>query len=344
MIKKLGFIIFIILLFRFSFTTVNAADISVTCDSEGPCALDPTPGTLFNDSAYLPGQSIARKISIVNNDIDDSCNLYIDTVNETDNAGISAKVFTALSDGTSDLYGERDGQGNAGGTRTLRTLYDAGSIFLTDLPASSSKAISWVVTFDPQTTDEYQGTTVSFDFDLQFTCGTLPAPTEVPPTATPAPADDTASPTSTPTPTPASLSPLGGFFPLTGFSAFEPLTSLEELTNLEALPTPTGFILGTGANTSVSGMSCRTLPIWPGIIVAQIGASLFLLSRLYKLKLGSLSAGLLASFLIATGLIINLSCTLLIVPLWWASSVLLASFTGLLRLRSSGYSRPVLYC
>ncbi len=274
---KFGILTFVIsfIIYNLSFiisSSVFAADLTVTCASGGSCTLAPVGGIVFNDSKWLPGQTISRQISIANNNSGDDCNLYLEAKNADDPGGLAKMVYTVLNDGSSDLYGQSDG-GKAVSSRTLRNFFDAGRFYLTVIPASAVKNINWLITFAPETGNEYQGTKIVFDTDLSFTCGVEPVlsptptvtPTEVPgPTETPGP-----GPSQTPTPT-----PLGGSGTATSQVIITTVinqTDIDINQEDEETPTPTGEVLGGDTGPILSGGAyCKNSWWWPLVVLVQI--------------------------------------------------------------------------
>ncbi len=149
---------------------VKAVDLTVTCLDNGSCNISPVESPLFYETNWLPGDSVTRRITAVNEDRDEGCNLFLSTESETQTpADFPSKLFTDIKDGTVTVYG--------GGTTTLNNLYGAASISLGYIPPlGGSKLYDWRVTFDPATGNYYQGAETKFDFDLTFSCGTAPTP------------------------------------------------------------------------------------------------------------------------------------------------------------------------
>lgn len=182
----------LILLFLISFLSfwsakkVLAVDLTVICADNGPCDLFPFSGAaLFAEDNFLPGDSVTKQITVVNNDTDEDCYLYLVTENETQSpADFAEKLFTVIKRGADDLYGVRSGPDQAAGDKKLADLFSGSAIFLSTIAKNSSEVFAWTVTFDFASGNYYQHASTAFDFDLTFSCGFPPAPT---PTPTPAP-------------------------------------------------------------------------------------------------------------------------------------------------------------
>ena len=200
-------LIFLLLLLGTA-SPVFAVDLTVNCDGVGPCSMSPTNGAaLFYEEKMLPGEKVARTVTVANNSNEDICNLYLDTKNESQTpANFSEKLLTIIKDPGTIFFDNK-----------LKDLYVAGPISLGTVGKGNSKVLSWEIIFDPLTGNDYQGAITKFDFDLNFSCGVLPTPTNTPvPTSTPVPSNPS-GPTSTPVPcsdskpnTPSSLSAVTG--------------------------------------------------------------------------------------------------------------------------------------
>lgn len=184
----------LILLFLISFLSfwsakrVLAVDLTVTCAENGPCSLAPFPGAaLFSENNFLPGDSVTKQITVVNNDTDEDCYLYLVTENETQSpGGFAEKLFTVIKKGASDIYGVRDGSDQATGDKKLADLFSGSAIFLSTIAKNSSEIFAWTVTFDFTSGNYYQNASMAFNFDLTFSCGFPPVPTPTPvPTSPP---------------------------------------------------------------------------------------------------------------------------------------------------------------
>ncbi len=294
--KKIITLLFALILFFLSAGQTFASDLTVTCADNGPCGMTPTEGaSLFNEDKWLPSQSITRSITVVNNDTDDNCSLYFDTINEQDPDNFSSVIFTVIKDGEVDLFGRRDGENRASSKKSLKDLFDEGDIFLTTIPFSSSKTLTWTVTFDPLAGNIYQGKQVVFDFDFHFSCDTAPTPT---PTITPTVSSNSNSNSNsgnsdnssnsnnsnsggggtTNTTTPPTVPLVAGFIPL----AFNPLAGYTQDVPLEIIPP--GQVLGITDQASpfvTSGLSCRN-PWWWYLLLLFQGLGSALIHRKTK--------------------------------------------------------------
>lgn len=192
--KYLLFIVLLILPLGANFVgAVNAADLNVTCEDEGPCSINQgSGGALFSEHKLVPGDSVTRTITAVNNDPNDDCALTLDTKKETQTpADFASKLFTVIKSGATDLFGVRNGTDKASNNKKLSDLYSEGPVYLDTIPANGTRIYDWIITFDPDTGNFYKNAQTEFDFDMVFECGAPPAP---------------AGPTNTPTPVPTQTS------------------------------------------------------------------------------------------------------------------------------------------
>lgn len=177
--------IFAIFIFTFLFAgKAEAADLTVACvggSGSNPCTTSPGgEAALFDVSNWLPGDTVSRRISVINRDINDDCELYLDTENETDPNNLDSVIFTVIKEETDDVFGVRDGVDRAASDKNFGDIFNTGSIYLGKVAALTSKNFDWVATFDFDAGNDYQSKGLVFDFDLVFTCGIPPTPTPTP--------------------------------------------------------------------------------------------------------------------------------------------------------------------
>ena len=177
-IRLFLFSLFITALFAFVFTGIaKASDQTITCISTDCSGLS---GALFTETNLAPGDSITRVLHILNTTNPDSCNLTMSATTPltTGNAGSSdftTKLFTAIYDGSSDVYGVRDVTGKATNSKTLGNLYGDTPIFLGSIVAGGNRDYNWTVYFDKDSDNTYQAASTKFDLNLTFVCGNPPA-------------------------------------------------------------------------------------------------------------------------------------------------------------------------
>ncbi len=142
-----------------------AADLTVTCpDSASSCNISPSGTPLFEEFNVYPGYTNTRQITVVNEDINDSCSLVLSIPEESisDPYNLAEVVLTDIESGVSYF------------DNTLETLFNLpapGTLDLGTIPVNDSRVYNWTVTMDPEAGNEYQGVSTIFDFGLQFSCG-----------------------------------------------------------------------------------------------------------------------------------------------------------------------------
>lgn len=249
-----------------------AVDLTVTCNNEGPCDMAPVSGKeLFFEENILPGYSVTRQITIINNDNDDDCPVILNTKNEQDNDNLASALFTVIKDGANDLYGVSDGS-QASSNKDLDDVFLAGDISLGTVAHNSSKVYEWTVTFDPLAGNEYQNTQTVFDFDLPFSCGTAPSPSSSP-TASSSPGPG-GSPGPGPSASPASPSPFSAGFglPLFGGAGAVAGAAIEEVLLESPLPSVEGIIASPSPQVKGEKTECLwwNYPWWLPLVIQAL--------------------------------------------------------------------------
>ena len=154
-------------------TKSYASDITVTCAEDASCSTSPS-GSLFSESGMLPGDSVVKTISVINNDSDDTCYLNMRTENETQNpVEFPSRLFTVIRKKPSSiLSGTYASVYEAASTKNLQDIFDLSSLYFEHLPPGGSLTeYEWIVTFDQSAGNEFQEAETLFDFDLVFSCG-----------------------------------------------------------------------------------------------------------------------------------------------------------------------------
>jgi len=161
---------FIFFEFFISVDFVLADDFTVTCYEEGPCEMVEEGEELFYETNWLPGDTVTRTITFINEDPNYDCPLILEVVDSTQDPGdFATKLLTEIKDRDTGtiLYG--------GDSNTLDDLYQAGPVSLDNIPANGAKYFDWTVTFDSLAGNDYQLAETVFDFDLVFECGQAPS-------------------------------------------------------------------------------------------------------------------------------------------------------------------------
>jgi len=124
---------------------------------------------LFDKANFLPGDDVSRFVKVTNN---------------TD---VSQKVGTRVSDFDDDynLGDVLNLQIKEGGiilsSSTLSDFFNAGVIYLSEVPAYSSTQYDFIITFISESGNNYQGKTLTFDFIVGIDISETTTTTTVPP-------------------------------------------------------------------------------------------------------------------------------------------------------------------
>ncbi|OGM75495.1 hypothetical protein A2382_00270 [Candidatus Woesebacteria bacterium RIFOXYB1_FULL_38_16] len=148
------------------------SDMTVTCDGVGDCVMSPVSGgSLFNETGILPGDSVERILSVINEDQGNSCELLMEVTDyEEEPSGFSDRLFTSLQKNGGDVFGSRSG-GQALPGISMKNIYQLGLVNLGQIEANETANLSWLTTFDLNAGNEFQGAETIFDFEVRFTCG-----------------------------------------------------------------------------------------------------------------------------------------------------------------------------
>jgi hypothetical protein len=168
----------------------------ITCDKAGSCHSN-TSQPLFEEVAFMPGDSMSRTIEIINNR-DESCNLHLKISDKSSSqvVNLSEKIFITISSSKGNHYGN--------GSQTFADLFAKKDVGMSNLGSHNSRVFLWEAVFDPSAGNEYQGLEAKFDFDFSIECGSSGGGDDDDDDD-----DDKASPNPTPTSTPAGGQALG---------------------------------------------------------------------------------------------------------------------------------------
>lgn len=156
---------------------VHAADIDIVCNDEdetNTCEIKSLSHKLFDVSNWAPGQTISRSLQVRNEDSNEDCDLKM----FTDNAVASPSefpqiMFTAIKGNADLLFGDIDVGGDATSTKNLQDIFDSSYINFGEVTKNGGTVIyDWIVTFDKDAGNYYQSSNVSYDFSINFVCGT----------------------------------------------------------------------------------------------------------------------------------------------------------------------------
>lgn len=152
-------VLFAVLLLLFP-SKAHAADLTITCDAEN-CSS--SGGSLFNYKKIAPGFSVTKSVQVDNSDNPDSCSLHLQAVRNgvKQDHDLGDKILltierggTKFEDTMSDLFGQ--------------------NVFLGTINAGSKAEYTWTANFMRDSGNNYQGSFLGFNFDLNFECGTAP--------------------------------------------------------------------------------------------------------------------------------------------------------------------------
>jgi len=177
-IKKLLSVFFTIILIMISADAIHAADFNVTCSSSGDLCSN-SGGKLFNETNFAPGSSVTKTVQVDNYNNHEGCDFYVVANNiyqSADPGDFIDKLFLSIRDKDSDidLVGVQDGYGNATNLTSLSYIYN-NWVNLGYINSGTIKLYEWVITFNSDANNEYQGNELSFNLDLNFTCGSPPS-------------------------------------------------------------------------------------------------------------------------------------------------------------------------
>ncbi|HEX6977600.1 MAG TPA: fibronectin type III domain-containing protein [Patescibacteria group bacterium] len=139
---------------------VLAANLSVSCLAGGPCTITPVSTPLFQETGWVPGDSVSRTITVANQDSSQSCDLVMTVQNPVQSPSNFASVLLSSINSGSTVFI----------SSTLNSIFTGGPISLGTIAAGSSQIYDWNVAFDPNAGNEFQGANTTFDFNLSFTC------------------------------------------------------------------------------------------------------------------------------------------------------------------------------
>lgn len=171
-IKLILICLLAIIFFGFTVSSAQAVDLVVTCSDNGPCDMTPNPlDPLFDASNILPGDSITRTLTVINEDEDEACNFTMQIIKSTQTpANFAQQLFTAIAKDSVDFVGVHSGGEAVSGT-VLQDLFDFSLIDMGIISAGATSTYDWTVTFDFNAGNEFQLAETKFDFDMEFSCG-----------------------------------------------------------------------------------------------------------------------------------------------------------------------------
>lgn len=139
---------------------IAAENLIVSCNKPGSCVSNNS-GPLFEKNSLYPGETYQRTIEVINNS-EEACDIDMDINGQTQEADLNDRIFTKITSGENIYFGQTQ--------KSLQDLFIAGGVDLSHVDSGDSKVFLWEVLFDPNAGNEYQGSSTSFNFDLDFSC------------------------------------------------------------------------------------------------------------------------------------------------------------------------------
>jgi len=169
--KRITCVIAILFLFCFAVKRAYAAPYTITCTTDG-CTHPATPFVL--EPNMEPGQTYEQTIRIVNN-VHESCSVSARTTETSHTpSDFASYLYTAVAYSDTLYTGARNTDGSATPDTTLQDLFNGSAFSLGSVASNESRDYLWVTTVPPTLTNAYQGSQVSFDLDINVSCGSPP--------------------------------------------------------------------------------------------------------------------------------------------------------------------------
>jgi len=174
-------------------------DLTVSCEpgpapDPGFCETIPDNTPLFDETKWLPGNSITQTLTIQNQSPENDCNLYLSADTQADSV-LKNVLENKISHNSSIVH-----------QATMAQLLDAPTpIFLETIPTNQTYIYQWTTDMHTSANNNYQDLSLVFDLNLNFTCGIPPEPTPTPVPSSPACGLDAPGAPSGPTASPGGL-------------------------------------------------------------------------------------------------------------------------------------------
>ncbi|NMC36475.1 hypothetical protein GYA49_05525 [Candidatus Beckwithbacteria bacterium] len=142
--------------------------------------------TLFQELDVKPGDTYQKTISVKNTTGKDcQLTLLVRPKDATEPKSLDEVLFTVIRANGTDYFGNFLVSGWAGSDKTLADLLATERINLGTLSNGQSRDYDWIVSIDSSVGNEYQQSSIKFDFDINFSCGNpdhhhTPTPTPKP--------------------------------------------------------------------------------------------------------------------------------------------------------------------
>lgn len=143
-----------------------AADLTITCNSDSCVS---STENLFNHTNISPGFSIVKTIQVENLNTDSSCDLqlYVERAGKKNNPDLAEKLSVVITRGGETLFGNKGAN-----TKSIADMFDQNIINWGSVQANTSAEYIWETNFNTDSGNEYQQSSASFNFSLNFVCNT----------------------------------------------------------------------------------------------------------------------------------------------------------------------------
>ena len=116
----------------------------------------PLQGSIFDETNFLPGQSVTRLVRVTNNS-GATQRIATEAINENDPDDFGEKLSLIIKEGPTVIF-----------NNTLTQFFDQGETYLSDLANNANTQYDFTVGFNPDAGDFYQGKTLGFDIIVGF--------------------------------------------------------------------------------------------------------------------------------------------------------------------------------
>jgi hypothetical protein len=111
---------------------------------------------LFNNVNFGPGDSVTKWVK-VDNTSGSTQKIIAEAINENDSDNFSGKLNLIIKEEGTIIF-----------NNTLKTFFDQGETYLSDLVNNSNTQYDFTITFNADTNDDWQGKTLGFDIVVGF--------------------------------------------------------------------------------------------------------------------------------------------------------------------------------
>jgi len=293
---------------------VRAADLEVTCRTDG-CSPTSTAYFFSDTEVWTPGKTISRSFKF-NNESGVDKKVAVRSANKTGKGNLDMVL---------DLFINRQGESSTIWAGSINKFLSEGSVTMDSVGNNESEEFEFTVTFDPQSGNIYQGSTLSFDLIFSYTG----PPAQQIPSETPVPASGDTGGGGTGQTTAGIISSVTA-------AIFTPKEFIVPVV-IETEDTPGGVTTSlpevAGMGTAVEKPLDKCKPSWWWILLPIIQAAACLLFfrkcniNNLKIKTGSL----LGVYLLTNLVIYSYFCLNIIYSIWLTTGVLYLSMLKIKR-------------